>query len=62
MRKYGDLVHLAAGVDGYECQIEQALGARGEAAARARVEAMKHESWEARVEEISELILAGGDA
>src|SRR5205823_1099693 len=52
VRKYGDLVHLAAGVDGYERAIEQALGERGETAARTRIEAMKHESWEARVEEI----------
>jgi glycosyltransferase involved in cell wall biosynthesis len=57
--KYGDLVHLAAGVDGFVAAIEAALGERSEAAARARVEAMKNESWEARVEELSELIESG---
>jgi glycosyltransferase involved in cell wall biosynthesis len=56
VRKYGDLVRLAAGADGFVAAIEAALADRSDAAARARVEAMKHESWEARVEEISELI------
>jgi glycosyltransferase involved in cell wall biosynthesis len=56
VRKYADLVRLASGADGFIAAIEQALGDRSETAARARVEAMKHESWEARVEEISELI------
>jgi len=56
VRKYADAVHLAAGADGYLRAIEQALGERSELAARARVEAMKHESWEARVEEMSDLI------
>jgi glycosyltransferase involved in cell wall biosynthesis len=56
VRKYGDLVHVAAGVDGYLREIERALGERSEVLDRARVDAMKHESWEARVEEISELI------
>ena len=58
VRKYADMVRLAAGVDGFVAAIEQALGERDEAAARTRVEAMKHESWEARVEEMSELIEA----
>jgi glycosyltransferase involved in cell wall biosynthesis len=56
VRKYGDLVHVAAGVDGYLREIERALGERSEVLDRARVDAMKDESWEARVEEISELI------
>ena len=60
VRKYADLVHVATGADGFVRAIDTALGERSDAAARARVEAMKHESWEARVEEISELILGGG--
>jgi hypothetical protein len=36
--------------------IERALADRSGVAAAARVQAMKHESWDARVEEISELI------
>jgi glycosyltransferase involved in cell wall biosynthesis len=56
VHKYADLVHLASGVDGFLAGIERALADRSETAARARVEAMKHESWETRVEEISELI------
>ena len=58
VRKYKDLVHLASGADGFIAGVERALAERSETAARARVEAMKHESWEARVEEISELIEA----
>jgi glycosyltransferase involved in cell wall biosynthesis len=56
VRKYKDLVHLANGADGFIAAVERALRERSETAARARVDAMKHESWEARVEEISELI------
>ena len=56
VRRYGDLVHVAAGVDGYLHEIERALGERSEVLDRTRVDAMKHESWEARVEECSELI------
>jgi glycosyltransferase involved in cell wall biosynthesis len=59
VRKYGDVVRLATGPGGFVREIAAALGERSEAAARARVEAMKHESWEARVEEISELIQGG---
>jgi glycosyltransferase involved in cell wall biosynthesis len=56
VRKYAGLVHLARGVDGFVAAVERALGERSEVAARARIEAMKHESWEARVDEISELL------
>ena len=59
VRKYGDLVHVAAGADGFVAAIERALEDRSGVAAAARVQAMKHESWDARVEEISELIEAG---
>jgi glycosyltransferase involved in cell wall biosynthesis len=58
VRRYAELVRLADGPAGFIAAVEAALAERGEAAARARVEAMKHESWEARVEEISELIEA----
>ena len=56
VRKYADVVRIAAGADGFIDAIEASLGERGEVAARTRIEAMKNESWEARVEEISELI------
>jgi len=56
VRKYSGLVRLAAGVEGFVAAIEAALADRGEAAARARVAAMQPESWEARVEQISELL------
>jgi glycosyltransferase involved in cell wall biosynthesis len=59
VRKYGDLVHLASGADGFVTAIERALEDRSDVAAAARVQAMKHESWDARVEEISELIEVG---
>jgi glycosyltransferase involved in cell wall biosynthesis len=59
VRKYGDLVHLASGADGFVAAIERALEDRSDVAAAARVQAMKHESWDARVEEISELIEVG---
>jgi glycosyltransferase involved in cell wall biosynthesis len=56
VRKYGHLVHVAAGADAYLREIERALTERAEPLDRARVDAMKDESWEARVEEISELV------
>jgi len=56
VRKYSDLVHLASGADGFVAAIDRALEDRSDVAAAARVHAMKHESWDARVEEISELI------
>src|SRR6266480_915072 len=54
--RYDGLVGLADGVDGFLAAIEAALGERSEAMARRRVEAMRGESWAARVEEISALI------
>jgi glycosyltransferase involved in cell wall biosynthesis len=59
VRKYSELVRLAEGPDAFVRAIEGALADRADAAARARVDAMKDESWEARVEEISELIQGG---
>jgi glycosyltransferase involved in cell wall biosynthesis len=56
VRRYADLVHLADGPAGFVNAVEAALAERTEASARARVESMKPEAWEARVEEISELI------
>lgn len=54
--RYDGLIGLAEGVDRFLAAIETALGQRSEAMARQRVEAMRSESWAARVEEISALI------
>jgi glycosyltransferase involved in cell wall biosynthesis len=54
--RYDGLVGLADGVEGFLAAIEAALGQRSEAMARRRVEAMRGESWAARVEELSALI------
>jgi len=56
VRKYAGLVRLAAGPEGFIEAIEAALADRNEPADRARVAAMQSESWEARVEQISELL------
>lgn len=56
VRKYAGLAHLATGADGFIAAIEAALAERTDEHARARSAAMASESWEARVEEISELI------
>jgi glycosyltransferase involved in cell wall biosynthesis len=56
VRKYTGLAHLATGAEGFVAAIEAALADRGEERARARVAAMADESWEARVEQISDLI------
>ena len=56
VRKYAGLVHLATGADGFLAAIEAALAERSADRARARTAAMADESWEARVEQISELI------
>lgn len=60
VRKYAGLARLATGVDGFLSAIEDTLTERGDSATRARVAAMAHESWEARVEQISELIEDAG--
>ena len=56
VRKYAGLVRLAGGPEGFIEAIEAALADRNEPADRARVAAMQSESWEARVEQISELL------
>jgi glycosyltransferase involved in cell wall biosynthesis len=56
VRRYAGLVRLATGAESFVSAIEEALADRSEGAARARIAAMEHESWEARVEQISELI------
>ena len=53
---YKDLVHLADGVDGFEAAIEVALSARSLDVTRRRVDAMRAESWESRVAQISEIV------
>lgn len=56
VRKYAGLAQLAEGADGFVAAIETALAEDGQAARSARVAAMARESWEARVEQISDLI------
>ena len=54
--RYDGLVYLADGRDAYLAQIEAALRERAEAAAQRRVEAMRPEGWEGRVERISAIV------
>jgi glycosyltransferase involved in cell wall biosynthesis len=54
--RYDGLVGLADDAAGFLARIEAALGQRSEAMARRRVEAMRAESWAARVEEFSALL------
>src|SRR5262245_43174766 len=56
VRKYRNLVRLASDPAGFVREIELSLAERGGAFAMARLHAMKVESWEARVEELSTLI------
>jgi len=55
--RYEGLVHLAAGETEFVACLEEALARRTEADARRRVEAMRAEGWERRVEEISEILV-----
>jgi glycosyltransferase involved in cell wall biosynthesis len=54
--RYEGLVHMADGVEGFRAAIETALGERSPALAARRVEAMRPETWEGRVAEMSALI------
>ncbi len=56
VRKYRDLVRIAYDLIGFVKEIDQSLTERGSSFAVARTDAMKPESWEARVEELSTLI------
>jgi glycosyltransferase involved in cell wall biosynthesis len=56
VRRYAGLARLAEGADGFVAAIETSLAEDGEAVRSARVAAMAGESWEARVEQISDLI------
>ena len=58
VRRYRRFVRLAYGLGPVIEQIEAALLDRSEAERRRRVDAMRVESWEARVEEISGLVQA----
>lgn len=58
VRRYQGLVRIASGPEAFMRAIEAALDERGEPYARQRVEAMKGESWEARVKELSGFIQA----
>ncbi len=54
--RYQDLVHLAEGGQAFQSEIEGALRERGEPFAAQRAAAMRAESWEGRVEEMSRII------
>ena len=54
--RYASLVRMAQGEEAFVAGIEQCLEERSETLARRRVEAMRAESWEARVADISALI------
>jgi hypothetical protein len=58
VRKYRHLIRLAAGPEDFTGEVEAALGEGGEPLARRRLEAMKAESWEGRVEELCARIQA----
>ncbi len=58
--RYNGLVRLGDGPGAFVRGIEAALADRSPHAARARVDAMQSESWEARVEEFSRVIEATG--
>ncbi len=60
VRKYAGLAHVAADAGGFVAAIEAALAERDDEHARARTAAMADESWEARVEQMSELIEEAG--
>lgn len=61
VRRYQQLVRIASGPEAFTRQVELALEERGEPFAGRRADAMKDESWEARVEQLSSLIIASGN-
>ena len=54
--RYDGLVYMADGRDAYLAQIEAALRESSSEAARRRVDAMRNEGWDARVEQISAIV------
>jgi len=54
--RYDGLIRLADGCDGFVAAIAATLGERSEALAHHRVEAMRSEAWDARVETISDIV------
>ncbi len=54
--RYDGLVLLASGSEAFVTGVEAAMEERSEAGARRRVEIMRREGWEVRVEEMSSLI------
>ncbi len=56
--RYNGVVHIAVNRDGFLREIESALGERTSETDRGRVEAMRSESWEARVANMSDIIQA----
>ena len=58
VRRYDSLVRVASGADGFIHAVEAALEDGSDITRRQRVEAMRAESWEARVDELSRRIIA----
>lgn len=56
VRKYHGMVRIASDPGSLVDEVQAALGESSEARARERAEAMRAESWEARVEELSRVI------
>jgi len=54
--RYEGLVHLATGSEQFTRSVESALRQRSEAGDRRRMESMRAEGWEARVDQMSEII------
>ena len=55
-RQFAPLVRLAAGVSAWEQAIDEALADRSPEAARARRQRVAGDSWESRVETLSEYL------
>jgi len=54
--RYNGVVHIAVNKDGFLSEIESAWGERTSETDRGRVDAMRSESWEARVANMSDII------
>jgi glycosyltransferase involved in cell wall biosynthesis len=55
-RAYGDLVRIASTPEAFVRELDRAIAEDGEAAVRRRIEAVSGDTWEARVERMSELV------
>jgi hypothetical protein len=54
--RYRGLIRLANGTAGFAAEIEAALGEKTSDLTTHRIEAMRSESWEARVDEVTAVI------